>query len=980
MSIEDKLNKRHKNFLKYCADAGKNFVHELSDEDFIAYRVEYSVSHEEIADLKEILYVKSEESLEHESFDFEEFEPHKDIIIRDFKPNFRIGKFLTKKTISENTAISYLPQKFSRLKNSVKTSKKKSTTNIADKKIFSTDSFQKIFNVESLETYEKILVINLNFSKRVMNCFQNAGIENIAQLLKYSPQKLGNIKNLGCNSIEEIISILKNFFNDNLSANSPLEKTNDIQPSPYINLIISALEKFIIVIKFRHLPAQISAKKIIPFIDAYNFNHNHQIRNISPDITVSEFAEYLTNINNFNSGIFRDFADWLNFDLNTIVEKLFKAIFKNERELNVIFGRADNKTLDEIGKDFGLTRERVRQIEAKTIKKFEKIYWAYSHNIFLCVYAMSGGKKIINFDDFKNFVSNEYAKILRYFATKLNFDEKIFYYDEELNAVIFQAGVNLTEIDISEFKNYLPNKIVEENIFLDAVENYAREKSYPADLLKAKLESIYCHTGKFFHSIKITGNFKCMYILQECFPNGYKIDDETHYNRFIRCLKEFFGEEENLTQRAVDAKIGILGVLCGRGKYTHPDLVHVPRPIINIIKNFIENSERNVLPFKEIFKALEDKFIGTQINNHYILQGIIKLYKMPYELRKDYLIKSGGINIAEEFNAFVKEHGEVTTQEIKQEFISFDDHNIAFILPRCPEVIPIGNGFYIHSTRLNLNDRDFVEIEKFLRQICTNNPVNSRQVLDLFYEKFFDFLSRNKIDDNEKLFGVLKYMFQGKLHFSRPYISVEEIKNVTNRQVLLGYLEGMDAIDIEDLINICNENEIGYVSTSILIESLRPNFIRIDEFTLHNPESIGVTEEIISAVCAEVKKSMARNGGWIAAKNFDDYEWIPRLEVDWTDFLLESIVALAEEKIHVLKLQLTRANFSNAVFVSENFANYDFKSFLIKILRDEDKRQPFQSQAEILDWLQNKGLCVKKLPRFLFAEGYLDANGKIALQ
>lgn len=223
-------------------------------------------------------------------------------------------------------------------------------------------------------------------------------------------------------------------------------------------------------------------------------------------------------------------------------------------------------------------------------------------------------------------------------------------------------------------------------------------------------------------------------------------------------------------------------------------------------------------------------------------------------------------------------------------------------------------------------------------------------------------------------------MFHDKFTFLRPYIAVENIKNLSNKKVLLKYLEAFDSIDIEDLINVCDENKIGYVATSMLIESLRPYFIRVDEFNLKRPQTIGITDEIISEVCAEVKKSILINGGWLMAKNFDSYEWLPRLEIQWTDFLLESIVVLAAEKISVIKLQWSRSNSSNAVFVSEDFADCDYKSFMLKILRDEDNRQPFQNQQEILNWLKDKGLCVKKLPKFLFDEGYIDVNGKIALQ
>lgn len=647
--------------------------------------------------------------------------------------------------------------------------------------------------------------------------------------------------------------------------------------------------------------------------------------------------------------------------------------------MTVILERANGKTLADIGKILRLTRERIRQIETKVILSFVKNYRKELHQIFLHMHAISGGKKILTFDDAKYFIAEKYAKIIWYFLPKINLDKEILFFDEDLNAIIFNGGTDSQNIDVTDFANYLPAEIVEEEIFFDAIRNFAHEKNYHADLIKSKLENIYQHTGKFFHSTRITVTFKCAYILQTYFQNGYKISDDTDYNRFNRYLKEIFGDEEPLTQRNVDSKMGIIGVLCGRGKYIHPDFIHVPRDILNLVENFIESSERNVLPFKEIFKALEDKFVGTQITNRHMLQGVIKLYEFPYTTRRDYLIKSGGINIDEEFNAFVEEYGEVTTQEIKREFISFDDHNIAFILSRCPEVIALGNGFYMHSSQLNLKESDFVKLETFLKQICKYAPVTARRILDLLTEKFFDFLSRNKIDNHDKLFGILRYMFHDKFNFSRPYISTKEIKNVTNQKILLIYLEDTDEIDIDDIGNICEENGVRFFSNSALIESLRPNFIRVDEYTLRRTESIGITDEIIFAVCAEVKKSVARNGGWLAAKNFDDYECLPQLNISWTDFLLENIVALADDKIHVLKSHSTYTNFSNAVFVDENFAGDDFKSFLLKILHNENDRQPFQSQEEIFNWLQQKGLCYKKLPKFLFDDGYLEDNGKIAL-
>ena len=53
--IADKLNARHEDFLRYCSEAGKKFVDELDEEDFIAYRTEYSVAREDVERLKMLL-------------------------------------------------------------------------------------------------------------------------------------------------------------------------------------------------------------------------------------------------------------------------------------------------------------------------------------------------------------------------------------------------------------------------------------------------------------------------------------------------------------------------------------------------------------------------------------------------------------------------------------------------------------------------------------------------------------------------------------------------------------------------------------------------------------------------------------------------------------------------------------------------------------------------------------------------------------
>lgn len=769
---------------------------------------------------------------------------------------------------------------------------------ISDNSSVSEDSLGNLFHIDEFSPYEKVLISELDFNLRVQHCLKADNYKTLAELLKSSQKNLSRLKNFGKGSFDNLMLTLKKFFESQ--------------------------------------GKKISNKTLKP---------------------VGE--EFLERDIDFDIDKLKNFVNAPDFDVQTFAKKFCASLFKNEREFNIICRRAGGDTLAEIGKNFCVTRERVRQIELKSIDRFKKNY-VYAKKILYFLHAMTDGKSFLTLDDAKIFLNESDAEILWFFVAKTNFSSNVFHFDKGLNAFIFADKL---VIDENKLRENFPD-VMEEKFFEETIINFANEKNYPVELVKTKLSKIYRRKGKIFYRGRLTLTFEFALILKERFPNGYKIADENSYKRFIRYIQEIFDEKTPLTQRNVDAKIGTIGFLCDRGKYIHPDFVHIPPEIIERVKNFIDRSDHTAIFYKEIFETLKEFFVGTQITNHYFLQGAIKFYNLPYTLRKDYLTKADEIDMGKEFDSFVAERGEVSPQEVKENFISFKDFNIAFLVERCPEVIRVGDGFLLHSTHLNLQKKDFEPIENFLRQNCSTSA-NTRVLFDLFFERFADFMTRNEIQSHNKLFGVLQYMFRDEFNFSRPYISTSNIKDITNKKVLLHLLESMEEIAIEDLIGICKENGINFVTRNHLIKSLRPDFIRVDEFTLRRPESIGITDEIISIVIENIFAAIERNGGWQAAQTFEDYEWLPQLETSWNSFLLESVVSLADNAPHSLKIPSTSSNFSSTIFLSEKFVEDDFQSFLTKILIDEHNKEPFRSEKEIFDWLRKNGLCNKKLPKFL---------------
>lgn len=829
------------------------------------------------------------------------------------------------------------------------------------------DSLQKYFGIDDLAPYENVLISAIDFNAPVRNRLEFNGYRTLAELLKTSPQKLLSFRGFGVSYFNKLLATLKKFFTPHKKkipakalrlANKELDeflRDAALNHDPQIDLIIAAFEKFsnFVTTKnfFRDLPDDFKDKRARPFLLACGYEVD-----LPDDLTLAELPKYLTESSiNFDNDKLEDFAKAIRFDVKARVKKITAGLFKSEREFDVVRRRAKGDTLEEIGKNFGVTRERVRQIELKSVKRF-MLPRVGAKKILYFLHALTDGKSVLTLDDAKNFLDVEDAEIFWFLVTRAD----ILRFDKGLNAFIFNDDATLDEETL--LKN-LP-AVMEENIFEETITNWAREKNCPIELLKLKLSKIYRRSGKFFYRGRLTVTFEYSYVLKERFPNGYKIADEIFYQRFVRYLQEIFDEKTPVNQRALDAIIGKVGALCDRGKYIHPDFVHISPNIMERVKNFIDSSDRTAIFYKEIFESLKNIFVGTQITNHYFLQGAIKFYEFPYILRKDYLTKASEIDMGKEFDSFVAERGEVSAQEIKENFISFKDFNIAFLVGRCPEIIRDGAGNLIHATHLNLHAEDFEPIKKFLRQNCSK-PVNSRVLFDLFFERFADFMARNEIHDHNKLFGVLQYMFRDDFNFSRPYISTADIKDINNRKVLLRLLESIDAIEIEDLLGICEENKIHYLKRTYLTDSLHPDFVRVDEFTLMRPESIGVTDEIISAVVESIQSAIERNGGWQVAQTFEDYEWLPQLEIPWNSFLLENVMSLADDAPCRLKIPSTSKNFSSTIFLSEEFAEDDFQSFITKILSAEHAKEPFRSDKEIFNWLKSQGLCNKKLPKFL---------------
>lgn len=692
------------------------------------------------------------------------------------------------------------------------------------------------------------------------------------------------------------------------------------------------------------------------------------------------------------------FGKWLSMidiDIKSIVSKLFDFTDLKEQRIWEIFkNRASGMTLEAIGLAMGgLTRERVRQIEKKALQILSRRFSSSVHNIFGLISILRNGNNFLQKHELEEIIGTEYTELLWYCLSCKNikkdrywFDTQFSHYDDKYDLVIITIDnsnetVNSKHIHSETFKfvGDLP-ALLETELLEKKILEMASEQSFPVEICRLVVDEVYKKAGKFSYKGRLTVIQMCDYILKHRFQNGYKIADEMDSKMFLRYMEEMF--DSCTTAHAIDAKIMDIGVLFDRGKYIHRDYIHVEQSVVDAIFQYIDENPRTVLTYMDIFAALNDLFAGTPVTNRYILQGVMKLHNCKYESHKDYITKDGGGNVADELTSFVQSKGIVHKSEIFEEFIGWKDYNLSFVLLRCPEIISIDGGYFMHSSLIKLDGESVENIHKYLLSCINDIPVSVRYLYDEFMIRFADFMIENDLQTHGKLFGVLQYIYRSEFYFSRPYIAKENIGTITNKSVLLKHIEDVDSIEIEDFVDICDQNAVHYVSKSQLLNMMQPELLKIDENTLMKREKIGLTEEIMQEVSDLINEAISGHRGYIASKMIDDFSWYPLLEVPWTPFLLESIAEMIPTGVHMVMLQSSSMEIPHAIFVSDEYEDDDWNSLLVKLLKKEHDAEPFRTKNEMLKWLQKEGLCNVNFPAFLEAEHhvYEDENGKLVVE
>lgn len=650
----------------------------------------------------------------------------------------------------------------------------------------------------------------------------------------------------------------------------------------------------------------------------------------------------------------------LTLDLRNILNNLKNG---RPREYNVLVRHSNGETLESISKSAGLTRERIRQIEAKSIQRI--------------IPKLNRGKDpltLISADfNFVGILTHE--KIIEYFNDELlarifihielqkGAGSKYFIYDRELNAFIYKENFAGRKIDFSD----LPSLIFEDELE-EHLSRLAQNQRHSLEKVKIWFaKSGFKKKGKVYCLGRLTNQTVYGYVLKHFYPSGIKLYDANETQNFRQKVLDIF-DDINLPEsnRAIDAAIAKIAILYDRGMYIHSSYVQIRDDMISEIDSFIQNNERTAISFNEIFEKFNKKLqLKSNIHNRYFLQGVLKdRLTSEYYFSRDYISKEQLFSIGDDIEAFIKENGRIHKSQIFEKFIGLTDIVLAMKTAANKNIISLDNGEFMHSNLLNIIEDDY-NIESYIASQVVEYPISSRKLIEDMYLICPEFLIRNNITTHSELFGVLRYMFDEKFKFSRPFMAKVDADEVSNLKVLKQYLEEYDTLAIEDLVGICEDNHIHFLSWRNTIRDLNTDFLRINAYTLSRYEEEILDDDILQGICASIKDDIGTKG-YVAGHKLFDFMMYPEIGFTWNAFLLRSIIEkYLNEQIIMIEMPTTDIYAMGTIFTSSDCECENYIQLLESVLKNEHNRESFQSVDEAINWLKQEGLFIGKPPKCL---------------
>lgn len=646
----------------------------------------------------------------------------------------------------------------------------------------------------------KTNITSFNISVRLTNVLIREDLVELGDVLKLSPNQLRSLRNLGSKSYHELIDIVYQLVEKRKEP-----ETEGITTQTTEEKLQHALQQ---------IPRNRWSTKVSGYIKAFtkgDVNKRNTLIEGNENNTLEQFYQHVSASD--DEGYLKlalDLLTWCSYDVKKEIDIIEKSAIKNNRQQQILYDRADGKALAEIGNDLGITRERVRQIEKKAV---EKIHLGLEqHLTLLKIYAERNQDEVLTTTELAEYFEEKTPIFL--YALR-NSDGTDYIYDDNMD--VFVVDNETLPSRVEAFLDNLPD-ILE-------VEEYERNRSagiseheLNAELLDKALGETYTRSGSIFHRKKLSRKKVYELTVAQHYPNGIHVYDEKTMEEFRDHVLHDFGDFDLPdNNRAIVARIADCCILCDRGVYRPKKTNYISLDLLNSIDKYIQTQDSDIIPMSSVFHVFKRQLIDEGIDNRYYLQGVLhETIGNKYSFRRDYILKQNAdtsfyLEMSEFINA---SEVPVTKEQLRRRFPGITDAVI--VLATGDRDILNYFGAYYHASHLRNTEKEIEQIKALIdNALRINGRVNSRELYGQFTTVLEPWLSRNYVFNQFSLFTVLKYLYQDKYSFRRPYIAPID-STLTEITLDDELTEVLDDAKFDEILNYCIANGINTVSDLVL--------------------------------------------------------------------------------------------------------------------------------------------------------------------
>lgn len=643
-----------------------------------------------------------------------------------------------------------------------------------------------------------------------------------------------------------------------------------------------------------------------------------------------------------------------------------------ERDRDCLIARSQGLTLQATGEHFGITRERVRQIVAKAVRRLSRPCEA----VFSIVAA---GRLSINTPEIKTLFSDqaqidvisyvlENTSSVRFFpfADKYVVAEAV---PEEWNEKLLQIAKDIIGDSINYFDNLelIDERLSSEGLsFIDSIDymGYLLEHGYKA------LGDYVVKKSQAYRNI-------CLDVIRRHFCDGIKLDsDENNADMALlrSIVRREFGEAGLPdSNRALTARVSPALILCGRGKYISPENVVIDIPLVEQIVDYISESSETSLYYSEIFTAFSGRLLAqTDIDNANYLHGVLKMfYPDEFNYERDLLVKKGM-----ERNPFENRlaqllkdnHQAMSKAEIQSKMLGVTDIRIVNALVRLPELIQWDYNEYNHIDNLHIGDGDTAALKLLLQDLTEKQSgyCSENGLFGAVLKEMPEFISKNAIHNSHNLFYVAGYLFGDTYRFSRPHIAAPSFPNIelTNANIARFFIGHAERLLYPDLVRMSQRAGWSNGTFTLVLNAVEQDYCRIslNEYVLRS--DFRIDEETLSKIARVVSDLMSASGyyGIFSIYNYDQF---PPAPYEWNEFLLQTVLEVYALGFTILEPNTKDRRYKRGIIVPDSCSCRSFEELVI----DQMKADHIHSvpEDEFSSYLRRKGLVLtSNIPQELF--------------